>query len=124
MIRRPPRSTRTDTLFPYTTLFRSPQRARHGLRLQSAQYFVFSRSPEPHSPAFPCSPAALQLWRACFSGRLMRKLDPISIGPVQIGIPVLLAPMTGVTDMPFRTLVRRYGSGLNVTEMNASQTKK
>src|SRR3546814_3698507 len=26
MIRRPPRSTRTDTLFPYTTLFRSPQR--------------------------------------------------------------------------------------------------
>src|SRR3546814_2593427 len=27
MIRRPPRSTRTDTLFPYTTLFRSPVRA-------------------------------------------------------------------------------------------------
>src|SRR3546814_5347167 len=30
MIRRPPRSTRTDTLFPYTTLFRSP--ARHSRR--------------------------------------------------------------------------------------------
>src|SRR3546814_9099696 len=30
MIRRPPRSTRTDTLFPYTTLFRSPAAARHG----------------------------------------------------------------------------------------------
>src|SRR3546814_6655325 len=28
MIRRPPRSTRTDTLFPYTTLFRSPLRRR------------------------------------------------------------------------------------------------
>src|SRR3546814_7678542 len=28
MIRRPPRSTRTDTLFPYTTLFRSPASAR------------------------------------------------------------------------------------------------
>src|SRR3546814_20192723 len=28
MIRRPPRSTRTDTLFPYTTLFRSPRRIR------------------------------------------------------------------------------------------------
>src|SRR3546814_4903820 len=28
MIRRPPRSTRTDTLFPYTTLFRSPARVR------------------------------------------------------------------------------------------------
>src|SRR3546814_15036774 len=33
MIRRPPRSTRTDTLFPYTTLFRSPsQAARPGSR--------------------------------------------------------------------------------------------
>src|SRR3546814_16925032 len=30
MIRRPPRSTRTDTLFPYTTLFRSPKRERIG----------------------------------------------------------------------------------------------
>src|SRR3546814_8724059 len=29
MIRRPPRSTRTDTLFPYTTLFRSPRRGQH-----------------------------------------------------------------------------------------------
>src|SRR3546814_14942695 len=28
MIRRPPRSTRTDTLFPYTTLFRSPREGR------------------------------------------------------------------------------------------------
>src|SRR3546814_2282150 len=30
MIRRPPRSTRTDTLFPYTTLFRSPARRDAG----------------------------------------------------------------------------------------------
>src|SRR3546814_13404457 len=30
MIRRPPRSTRTDTLFPYTTLFRSPAVRGHG----------------------------------------------------------------------------------------------
>src|SRR5690606_17286357 len=47
-------------------------------------------------------------------------LKPIEIGPVQIDCPIVLAPMTGVTDMPFRTLVRRYGSGLNVTEMIAS----
>lgn len=46
---------------------------------------------------------------------------PIHVGPVAIGTPVVLAPMTGVTDMPFRTLVRRYGSGLNVTEMIASE---
>src|SRR3546814_17103190 len=32
MIRRPPRSTRTDTLFPYTTLFRSQIRARQAER--------------------------------------------------------------------------------------------
>lgn len=48
-------------------------------------------------------------------------LKPIQIGPVRIDCPVVLAPMTGVTDMPFRTLVRRYGSGLNVTEMIASE---
>src|SRR3546814_952972 len=35
MIRRPPRSTRTDTLFPYTTLFRSHERSGH--RLQGPQ---------------------------------------------------------------------------------------
>jgi tRNA-dihydrouridine synthase B len=48
-------------------------------------------------------------------------LRPITVGPVTIDCPVVLAPMTGVTDLPFRTLVRRYGSGLNVTEMIASQ---
>lgn len=50
----------------------------------------------------------------------MAALQPLSIGPITIAEPVILAPMTGVTDMPFRTLVRRYGSGLNVTEMIAS----
>jgi tRNA-dihydrouridine synthase B len=47
-------------------------------------------------------------------------LKPIHIGPVQIDCPVVLAPMTAVTDLPFRRIVRRYGSGLNVTEMIAS----
>src|SRR3546814_5025471 len=36
MIRRPPRSTRTDTLFPYTTLFRSSRRAPMSVRPNSA----------------------------------------------------------------------------------------
>src|SRR3546814_7469010 len=35
MIRRPPRSTLTDTLFPYTTLFRSPLGPRHSPRTKS-----------------------------------------------------------------------------------------
>jgi len=51
----------------------------------------------------------------------MQKLAPLKIGPVRVDCPVILAPMTGVTDRPFRALVRRYGSGLNVTEMVASQ---
>jgi tRNA-dihydrouridine synthase B len=51
----------------------------------------------------------------------MTTLAPIQIGPVRIDQPVILAPMTGVTDLPFRRVVRRYGSGLNVTEMVASQ---
>ena len=49
------------------------------------------------------------------------RLEPISFGNVTIDMPVILAPMTGVTDLPFRRIVRRYGSGLNVTEMIASQ---
>lgn len=49
------------------------------------------------------------------------KLKPIHIGDVRIDMPVILAPMTGVSDRPFRTMVRRFGSGLNVTEMIASQ---
>ena len=47
-------------------------------------------------------------------------LGAISVGPVEIASPVILAPMTGVTDLPFRRMVRRFGSGLNVTEMIAS----
>lgn len=49
------------------------------------------------------------------------KLKSIQIGAIEIACPVILAPMTGVTDMPFRKIVRRFGSGLNVTEMIASQ---
>jgi len=51
----------------------------------------------------------------------MQRLNPISVGGVRIDVPVILAPMTGVTDMPFRKIVRQYGCGLNVTEMIASQ---
>ena len=48
------------------------------------------------------------------------RLDPIMVGLVGIDCPVILAPMTGVSDLPFRKIVRRFGSGLNVTEMIAS----
>jgi len=51
----------------------------------------------------------------------MSRLVPIDIGPVRIDSPVILAPMTGVTDMPFRRIVKSYGAGLTVSEMIASQ---
>src|SRR3546814_21014914 len=38
MIRRPPRSTRTDTLFPYTTLFRSPPQDRQRIDLRRREH--------------------------------------------------------------------------------------
>jgi tRNA-dihydrouridine synthase B len=45
----------------------------------------------------------------------------IKIGQLSIQDPVVLAPMSGVTDMPFRRLVKRYGAGLVVSEMIASE---
>ncbi|MET0343462.1 MAG: tRNA dihydrouridine synthase DusB [Polyangiales bacterium] len=42
---------------------------------------------------------------------------PLSIGPLSVWPPVVLAPMAGVTNYPFRTLARRFGAGLYVSEM-------
>lgn len=44
------------------------------------------------------------------------------IGTIQIDDPVFLAPMSGVTDLPFRRLVQRYGAGLVFSEMIVSRT--
>jgi tRNA-dihydrouridine synthase B len=51
----------------------------------------------------------------------MDVLKPIRIGPVEVASPVILAPMTAVTDLPFRRAVKCHGAGLTVTEMIASQ---
>jgi tRNA-dihydrouridine synthase B len=45
----------------------------------------------------------------------------ISIGPLVLHDPVILAPMSGVTDLPFRRLVKKLGAGLVVSEMIASE---
>lgn len=45
----------------------------------------------------------------------------ILIGSVRLEDPVILAPMSGVTDLPFRRLVKSMGAGLVVSEMIASQ---
>ena len=46
----------------------------------------------------------------------------IAVGPLQFSVPVVLAPMSGVTDLPFRRLVKRLGADLVVSEMIASQS--
>jgi tRNA-dihydrouridine synthase B len=45
----------------------------------------------------------------------------ISLGPVTLDDPVILAPMSGVTDLPFRRVVKQRGAALVVSEMIASQ---
>src|SRR5215468_2041343 len=45
----------------------------------------------------------------------------VRIASLSVPDPVILAPMSGVTDMPFRRLVKRSGAGLVVSEMIASQ---
>jgi nifR3 family TIM-barrel protein len=42
---------------------------------------------------------------------------PIALGPLSVWPPVVLAPMAGVTNPPFRTLCRQFGAGLYVSEM-------
>src|SRR3546814_13386472 len=56
MIRRPPRSTRTDTLFPYTTLFRSQEGEKGDL--------LFVIDPRPYQAALDQAQAQLQRARA------------------------------------------------------------
>lgn len=55
-----------------------------------------------------------------------KAVPPVTLAPVlalasyQITPPVLLAPMAGITDLPFRRMVARFGAGLVVSEMVAS----
>ncbi len=46
---------------------------------------------------------------------------PLEIGPVRLENRVILAPMSGVSDQPFRNLAARFGAGLVVSEMVASR---
>src|SRR3546814_16933604 len=68
MIRRPPRSTRTDTLFPYTTLFRA--RIGHA-----------DRNPLSHFREYPRgSTKRRQIWKA--ARRLRKRARPYPGGPI------------------------------------------
>ena len=49
-------------------------------------------------------------------------LKPLYIGPYQLSSNLLLAPMAGLTDRPYRDVCRSFGAGLTTSEMLASDT--
>ncbi|MFD1212523.1 tRNA dihydrouridine synthase DusB [Arthrobacter sp. GCM10027362] len=49
------------------------------------------------------------------------ELPPLKLGPLTIDVPVVLAPMAGITNKAFRRLCREYGGGLYVAEMVTSR---
>jgi len=50
-----------------------------------------------------------------------KTLNPIVIGDIKVPVPVLLAPMAGVTDLPFRNMVQKFGNFLTCSEMISSE---
>jgi tRNA-dihydrouridine synthase B len=54
------------------------------------------------------------------TGPVPSDLKPLKIGDIEVANRVLLAPMSGVTDMPFRRLAAALGAGIVVSEMTAS----
>src|SRR5882724_6552850 len=65
-------------------------------------------------------------WRGCqrneisVTGLECQRPKPLKIGDIQVANRVFLAPMSGVTDAPFRRLAASLGAGLVVSEMTAS----
>src|SRR3546814_19205584 len=90
MMRRPPRSQRTDTLFPYTTLFRSP-----------AERFVARRNPFFH--------------RVDAAGRQLPYIDEVILARTE---PRLIAAKAaaGETDLQARGLAFQDGAALKLAE--------
>src|SRR3546814_13761649 len=75
MIRRPPRSTRTDTLFPDTTLFRSEVRATDKESLDAALRAA-------GYPMEKVKPGGLDLWKIVFAIVMVGMLSGMTYGPV------------------------------------------
>src|SRR3546814_7733581 len=110
MIRRPPRSTRTDTLFPYTTLFRSPKGvAPHDDILAPVELFVHREEARPQG-----------LWQARLDprsavpardpGRFLPRIPAGQHGPGQARRP--RAARRAQVGVPDRQLQRLRGAGI------------
>jgi nifR3 family TIM-barrel protein len=55
------------------------------------------------------------------SAGVLTRAAPLTIGPIALDVPVVLAPMAGITNTAFRRLCREYGAGLYVSEMITSR---
>src|SRR3546814_19282064 len=118
MIRRPPKSTRTDTLFPYTTLFRSTDDGRGAPRIRSGAGACQSRLLNNALPAGPTGAGARRPHR-----RVRIQMTPIEfMASAQRAEPALLAPSTPflrpthspVVAAPLALHVRRMERGRSV----------
>src|SRR3546814_18578027 len=87
MIRRPPRSTRTDTLFPYTTLFRSDEDVDQPLRpVQPAPQIVVLTigAAEERAEAVELNALERRLRAAAANGRGVIGSDPVDLHRVEL----------------------------------------
>src|SRR3546814_9458848 len=110
MIRRPPRSTRTDTLFPYTPLFRS------GESLLRRTVVAQSRSDSSalrkrRTRAFPVAlsghrPDIVAIMARTFSGAITAVLGPTNTGKTHLAIERMCAHSSGMIGFPLRLLAR------------------
>jgi len=72
-------------------------------------------APEAVSTSDPKSPKSAK------SPENSKSPKKLSIGPIELDVPVVLAPMAGITNTAFRRLCREYGAGLYVSEMITSR---
>src|SRR3546814_16610063 len=103
MIRRPPRSTRTDTLFPYTTLFRSSATGRHRQRGVACRVEDKPVAVLLFLPIKECRHAPVIVFR-----RIYRRTRPVpGTGFVFHGSPVLNLPgyIAGASGLARKSVV-------------------
>src|SRR3546814_19803596 len=86
MIRRPPRSTRTDTLFPYTTLFRSDRRLRQDRRAEVELRVAEPEAEGPERGRFVEQIAAMRARLVIVEDRELTDVARDGVGPLAAGI--------------------------------------
>src|SRR3546814_1231460 len=117
MIRRPPISTRTDTLFPYTTLFRS---ARHTLKREF-------RNIEPREARvllLEAGPRVLSTFPDSLSEKARRQLEKLGV-EVRTGTPVNAIDADGVLlgDEPIAARTVLWAAGVAASKLARADRK-